>query len=145
MARTASNQAAESWPGHRLGLPEAGRGSLATWMSRITALVLDWAASMAVAVGAFGTGVLTEQSWRAWMIMAVFFVESAVLSAVAGGSFGQLICRIGIIRLDGKPLGFLRAIPRAAMICLVIPALVVDGNRRGLHDLTLGTVVVNRR
>ncbi len=100
---------------------------------------------MGLAVGIFGTEVLTGRGWQSWMILTVFFVESAVLSALTGGSFGQLLCRIAVFRLDARPLGFLRSIPRAAMICLVLPPLVVDENRRGLHDLALGTVVINRR
>ena len=135
----------ENYPGEQLGLAPAGRGSLASWMSRIAAIVLDWAASMAIAIGFFGSGVLTGGGWRSWMILAVFFVQASLLSAVAGGSFGQLICRIGIYRLDAEPLGVLRALLRTAMLSLALPALIVGAHRRGLHDLAAGTVVINRR
>nr|WP_204920493.1 RDD family protein [Microlunatus panaciterrae] len=128
-----------------LGLPSTGRGSLASWKARVTALLLDWALSMAAAVGLFGTAVLTGSGWRSWMILTVFFVESAVLSVLTGGSIGQTLTRIGVYRMDGRPLGFLRGIARAALVCLALPAMVVDGNRRGLHDLAVGTVVINRR
>src|SRR4029450_5180165 len=106
----------EPYPGERLGLPRVGRGSLASWRSRIAALIADWAACMAIAVGFFGSGVLTGSGWRAWMILAVFFVESAILGAVAGGSFGQLICRIAIVRLDRPPLGFARGGLRSLLV-----------------------------
>lgn len=135
----------EAYPGERLGLPRVGRGSLASWRSRVAALVVDWAACMAIAVGFFGSGVLTGGGWRAWMILAVFFVESAVLGAVVGGSFGQLICRIAIARLDRRPLGFARAVLRAFLVSLALPALVVGADRRGLQDLAAGTVMINRR
>jgi uncharacterized RDD family membrane protein YckC len=135
----------EPYPGQGLGLPQNGRGSIAPWKARVTGLLLDWAASMAVATGIFGSGVLVGGGWRSWMILAVFFVESAVLSAVAGGSFGQLLCRIAVFRLDAKPLGFVRALSRAALVSLALPALVVGADRRGLHDLAVGTVVINRR
>lgn len=135
----------DAYPGASIGLPQAGRGSLASWRARIAALVLDWGASMVVAVFLFGTGVLREGGWRAWMILAVFFVQSAVLSALTGGSFGQLIARVGIVRLDGQPLGWSRALARAALICLVLPTIVIGAERRALNDLLLGTVVVNRR
>lgn len=134
-----------AYPGASIGLPQTGRGSLASWRARIAALVLDWGASMVVAVFLFGTGVLRDGGWRAWMILAVFFVQSAVLSALTGGSFGQLIARIGIVRLDGQPLGWPRAVARAALICLVLPTIVIGAERRALNDLLLGTVVVNRR
>lgn len=143
MAQTADRT--EQWPGQSLGLPESGQGSLASWRTRITALVLDWAISMIVAWAIFGIGALRGNDWRAFMILAVFFVQSALLTALAGGSAGKLITRLGIIRLDRQPIGFLRAVARQFMVCLALPALVIGVHRRGLHDLTCGTVVVNRR
>ena len=135
----------DAYPGQALGLPAEGRGSLASWRSRVAALALDWAACMAVAVGFFGSTVLTGCGWRAWMILAIFFVQSAVLSWLMGGSFGQLICRIAVIRIDRKPLGPARAVLRAALVSLALPPLIISADRRGLQDLAAGTVVVNRR
>ena len=135
----------EPYPGQRLGLPPAGRGSLAPWQARITALIADWAGSMAVAAGIFGPAVLFGDGWQSWMILTVFFVETAVLSALTGGSFGQLLTKIAVYRLDARPLGFARAFVRAALVCLVIPAVVIGADRRGLHDTVVGTVVIRRR
>ena len=135
----------EAYPGQRLGLPREGRGSLASWRARVGALIIDWAACMAVAVGFFGSAVLTGGGWRAWMILTVFFVESTVLSWLAGGSFGQLLSRIAVVRLDVKPLGLPRALLRALLVSLALPALIISTDRRGLQDLAAGTVVINRR
>ena len=107
--------------------------------------MVDWAASMAVATGMFGAGVLFGDGWRSWMILAVFFVESTVLTALTGGSFGQLLTKIAVVRLDREPLGFARAALRAALVCVVLPALVIGVDRRGLHDTAVGTVVIRRR
>ena len=133
------------FPGARLGLPAEGRGSLATWRSRVAALLLDWAACMAIAVAFFGSAVLTGGGWRSWMILTVFFIQSCLLGLLAAGTFGQLVCRIAIVRVDRQPLGIARAVLRSALVCLVLPALVISVDRRGLHDLAAGTVVVNRR
>lgn len=132
-------------PGQTLGLPAAGPGSLAPWGARIAALLLDWGASMGVAVGLFGTGVLTEGGWRAWMTLAVFFVETSVLTALAGGSFGKIVAGIGVLRLDGGPPGWGRSVARSALVCLVVPAIVIGAERRTLADLVVQTVVVRRR
>ena len=137
--------ASEAYPGQRLGLPREGRGSLASWGARIGALIIDWAACMAIAVGLFGTAVLTGHGWRAWMILTVFFVESALLSWLAGGSFGQLLSRIAVVRLDAQPLGLPRALLRALLVSLALPPLIISTDRRGLQDLAAGTVVINRR
>lgn len=147
-ARPADSTAAapaDPYPGQTVGLPEKGRGSLASWRSRVAALILDWAASMAFAVGAFGYGVIRDSDWRAQSPLMVFFVEASILTALLGGSFGQLIARVGVARLDGTPLRWWQAVARSALKCLVIPVLVVGAERRNLADLALGTVVVNRR
>ena len=55
-----------------------------------------------------------------------------VMGALVGGSFGQVLARIAIVRLDRRPLGWGRAIARAAMICLVVPTVVIGAERRGM-------------
>lgn len=135
---------AVTYPGESLGLPPEGRGSLASWRSRFAALLVDWAASMIVAIALFGVDVIRGSGWHAWMTMAVFFVEKTVLTAVASGSFGQLLARIAVVRIEGGPVGWWRSIVRSVMVCLIIPAAVVGAERRGLDDMVLGTVVVNR-
>ena len=135
----------ETYPGQRLGLPETGLGSVASWRARVAALLVDWAASMLIAVVLFGSEALTGHDWRAWMTLAVFFVQTGTASMLFGGSLGQILAKIAVVRIDREPLGPLRAYGRALLVCLVIPALVIGPDRRGLHDLAAGTVVVNRK
>ncbi len=135
---------AQTYPGEDLGLPRRGRGSLASWGSRFGALLIDWGASMLVAMALFGVGVLRDGGWKAWMTLAVFFVQKTVLTALASGSFGQLITRIAVVRVGGGVIGWWRAAARTAMICLVIPAIVLGPDRRALDDVLLDTVVINR-
>lgn len=134
----------ETYPGADLGLPRSGRGSLASWGSRVGALFIDWGASMLVAMALFGVGVMREGGWKAWMTMAVFFVQKTLFTWLASGSFGQLVTRIAVVKVAGGTLGLWRSAVRTAMICLVIPAVVVGPHRRGLDDVLLDTVVVNR-
>ena len=135
----------ESYPGQRLGLPGKGQGSLANWGARIVALILDWAVCMGVAVVLFGTGVVVGRGWRGFMTLATFFVESTLLTWLAGGTLGQLILRIAVVRLDRQPLGVARALLRAALVSLALPALIIGPYRRTLADLAAGTIVINRR
>jgi uncharacterized RDD family membrane protein YckC len=135
----------DAYPGLRLGLPRTGPGSVASWRARIAALIIDWAACMALAVGLFGSGVLVGSGWRSWMILAAFFVESATLGIISGASAGQLLARIEVVRLDRRPLGVWRSVVRAALVSLALPPLIIGPDRRGLHDLLVGTVVLNRR
>ncbi len=131
------------YPGARLGLPHGGRGSVASWGRRVLALVIDWFASMLVAATVLG-GAVWGQGWEAWAPMGVFLLEAAILTALVGGSFGQLALRLAVVRLDGKPVNLLQALGRTALICLVIPPLVFNRDNRGLHDLAFGTVAIRR-
>lgn len=130
------------YPGQSLGLPASGPGSLAGWWPRIGALVGDWAASMVLAVAIFG---LELPGWRSAMVLVFYFVGASLLTVVTGGSLGQLIVGVGVVRVGGEPLGLWRPVVRTALKCLVIPHVVVGAERRPLTDLMLGTVVVTRR
>ena len=104
----------------------------ATWLRRIAALFVDWIASSGVA--AFLAGGIDTAAYQ-WLPLVVFWVESAVGVALAGGSFGQLLVRIRVHHTNGRPLSLLRALQRQLLVCLVIPPLIFRGDGRGLHDL----------
>ncbi len=50
-----------------------------------------------------------------------------------------------LVRLDGGWVGLWRPVLRTILLILVIPAVIWDADRRGLHDKLLGTVVVRTR
>lgn len=104
----------------------------ASWLRRIVALCLDWAASSLVA--AFILGGFESPAYQ-WLPLLVFWLESALGVALAGASFGQSLTRIRVHTLDGRPLSLLRALQRQLLVCLVIPPLVFRSDGRGLHDL----------
>jgi uncharacterized RDD family membrane protein YckC len=132
-----------TYPGARLGLPDDGPGSVASWLARFGALVLDWAASLGVAAVVSG-GRNFETGSLDWYTPLVFLLEASLLTALAGGSFGQVVFRLAVTRLDRRPVNLLQALARTALILLVIPPLVFNRDNRGLHDLAVGTVVVRR-
>lgn len=135
------------YPGSRLGLPESGRGAVASWLARVAALLVDWFASLAVASLVFGSGVFGSGPEQ-FATLGIFVLEAGVLTALAGGSFGQVVLRLAVVRLapDGsrRPVGLLVALGREILVALVIPPLVFNRDNRGLHDIVFGTVVVRR-
>ena len=143
MPQPASTPGAQPYPGARLGVPEDGPGSVASWGRRLLALGVDWIASLLVAGAIFGGGVW-GQGAAAWAPLGVFLAEATVLTALLGGSFGQLALRLVVVRLDGRPVNLLQALLRTALICLVVPPLVFNRDNRGLHDLAVGTVTLRR-
>lgn len=121
--------------GERLGLPAEGPGSLASLGRRVPALFLDWFACMGVSALLF--------DGNATATLLVFLAENVVLVGLLGFTLGHRIFGIGVRRLDRAPfVGPLRAAVRSVLLCLVIPAVVWDGDGRGLHDRGAGTVLV---
>lgn len=133
-----------SYPGNRLGLPEDGPGSVAGWGRRLVALFVDWLVASLIA-----SAVVREPLWSGgndltWAQLLVFWLMSTLLVGLLGYTIGHRLLDLRVIRIDGNQVGLLRALGRSLLICLVIPAVVYDRDRRGLHDKAAGTVVVRR-
>ncbi len=134
----------EDYPGARLGLPERGPGSVAGWGRRLLALAIDWALSM-LAVAAFtGQEVWAGQGAAQWAPLAVFAVETWLLTSLLGGSAGQVVSRLVVRRTSGAPLDPSRALVRTLLVCLVVPPLVFNRDQQGLHDLAVDSVALRR-
>jgi uncharacterized RDD family membrane protein YckC len=117
----------------------------ASWRRRIAALVIDWVASTLVTIGVLGTRFYLDDRNSSWVVLGVFAFEVSVLTALAGGSFGQLLTRIRVLTTEGRPLNLLVAVARTIMICVVIPPLVFKPDSgRGLHDLWTSSAAYNR-
>jgi len=117
----------------------------ASWLRRIAALIIDWGASTLVTVGVLGPGDYVEDPNSGWFVLGVFALEVALLTTLAGGSFGQLLTRVRVLTTEGRPLSLLLALVRTILICLVIPPLVFKPDTgRGLHDLWTGSAAYVR-
>jgi uncharacterized RDD family membrane protein YckC len=82
---------------------------------------------------------------RNWSLLAWFLITVTAVSFF-GFTPGMKICGIRVARLGGAAMvGPLRAVPRTLLVALIIPAVVWDADRRGLHDRLVGTVVVRTR
>lgn len=112
----------------------------ASWGRRISAFLLDGAASTLVTILLIGMEQYADPAGPGrWWVLGVFFVEVALLTALVGGSFGQVALGVRVLRTDGRPLSLLRSLLRTALILLVIPPLVFEsGTGRGLHDIWTG-------
>lgn len=106
----------------------------ASWGRRVAALLIDWVASILVLVAVAGPSAYGEGS-ATWFILAIFWLQSSVGVALAGGSFGQLVLGIRVLDLQGRPVPLLLAMLRQLLVCVVVPPLVFQPDGRGLHDL----------
>ncbi len=108
----------------------------ASWGRRILALVIDWIASIMVVIGVVGLGRYLDDRSSGWWVLGAFAAQVTLLTALVGGSFGQLICGVRVLREDGRLLPFIPTLLRTVFICLVVPPLVFQSaTGRGLHDL----------
>lgn len=126
--------ASNSWPGERLGLPESGRRSIGRLGRRMAALAIDWGLSVLVSVAFF--------DYNPWATLDVYAITQIVFLATAGGSVGHLVTGMRVVPLAGGWIGLWRPIVRTVLICLVIPAVIWDKDQRGLHDRAAGTVLI---
>ena len=116
----------------------------ASWARRILALFVDWFASTLVVVALVGVPELGrgDTSFNL-LVLGVFVLEAAVLVPTLGGSFGQLVTRLRVVRADdGGHIDLLRSVVRAVLVALVVPPLVFKPDGRGLHDLAAGSATV---
>jgi uncharacterized RDD family membrane protein YckC len=117
----------------------------ASWTRRAVALLVDWLASTLVVVFLVGWDDYASQGGpEQFYVLVAYVVESAVLTALAGGSFGKLATRLRTVRVDGdpRPLDLLRSFARQIMVAVVVPPLIFRPDGRGLHDMAAGTATV---
>ncbi len=111
-------------------------------LRRIVALVIDWFIALATAAAITSTPVFADGRVDGWIPLLVFFLEVSILVGLLGFSIGKRITGLRIINTEGNPPGLLKAFIRTALLCLVIPAILMTQDKRGLHDLAAGTKVV---
>ncbi|WP_341229742.1 RDD family protein [Nocardioides salarius] len=124
--------------------PSATSVETASWTRRILALVVDWAACT-LAVSLF-TPVYGASAGSAsgFYVLGLFVVESALFTALLGGSFGKVVTRLRVVRANGdpRPPALLPALARQLLVALAVPPLVFRPDGRGLHDIAAGTCTV---
>lgn len=108
---------------------------MATLLRRAGALLVDWLLAVLVA-NAF------LESLGPLGPLLVFIVAQIVLVGSLGCAIGHRLFGLVVVRDDGRRAGPTAAVLRTLLLALVIPALVLDEDSRGLHDRVAGTSVV---
>ncbi|MEV4667479.1 RDD family protein [Microbacterium sp. LWO12-1.2] len=137
--------AANMYPGERLGLPDSGSRSIGRIGRRIGALLIDYAAASIIATGFLGFNQFalpTEAGLTQFAPLFVFALLQIIFIPVVGGSPGHRIVGLRLVRMDGGWIGVWRPIVRTLLLIVVIPAVIWDVDQRGLHDKAVGTVLI---
>ena len=139
-----SAPAPQRYRGQRLGLPATGAGSLAPTGIRLAALLVDCVASALIASlfvhrsDLHGLAARLPGSWS-FIPLAVDYLVGLMLG---GQTLGMHLFGIRVVRVQTGPLSPVVAIVRTALLFVLIPALIVDRDARGLHDRLSATAVV---
>ena len=128
------------YPGEQLGLPKTGPGSIAPVGRRFAALFIDWALALLISFGLLaGRDVHATNDYA----LPIFAVMSLLLVGTVGCTVGKRLLGLRVIAVDGLGrLALWRTLLRTVLLCLAIPALIWDRDRRGLHDRLSGAVQV---
>ena len=114
---------------------------VASFGRRLLALLIDWSAATLVA--SFLVDSLTRNPWPQ---LAVFVLAHAFFVGLFGQTVGMAVVRIRCVSFaDGGAVGLPRALLRAVLLALLIPAMISDGDGRGVHDRVAGSVMVQAR
>lgn len=108
---------------------------------RFAALLIDWALCTLIA------GLLVRDlRTNPWPQLGVFVVMHAFFVGLFGRTPGMALARIRCVSTaDGGAIGLPRALLRAALLALAIPAMIFNREGRGLHDRAAGSVMVSSR
>ena len=110
---------------------------LAGFGRRFGALLIDWALCLVVA------SFYANPQAVPWPPVLVLIVLNTVLIGLFGRTPGMALAGLRCISMaDGGAIGLGRGLVRAVLLALLIPAIVMDASRRGLHDSAAVTVVV---
>ena len=142
MARTTSPPARYA---HRVAAASSPSASAspeirpAKFGERFLALLVDWLLCLMLA-----SAIVPVRGGGVWA-SAFLVVEYAVFAGLFTQTPGMRVAKIRCVRLDGAKLGVWRALVRGALLALVVPALVMDGDRRGLHDKAADSIMIRTR
>ena len=144
LAAAGVERPAGTWRGRRYGFPEDGPGAVATTGSRFAALFVDILAGGLIAAlvnGYLGEPTLLERNLA---VNGCFALQVILLQSLTGQSLGMRLIGIRVARLaePAAAPGFLPVAVRTALLFLVVPAVAIDRDGRGLHDKAGGTVVL---
>ncbi|MET8146854.1 RDD family protein [Actinoplanes sp. NPDC049668] len=104
---------------------------------RFAALLIDWALCLVIA------SLYADPRVIAWPPVVLLILFNALFIGPFGQTPGMSLARIRCVSAsDGGAIGVLKGLLRGALLALLVPAVIMDDDRRGLHDRAAGSIVV---
>ncbi|MFF0655563.1 RDD family protein [Micromonospora tulbaghiae] len=105
---------------------------------RFGALIIDWVLCLMVARA------FSDPVRDGWPPVLVLILEYGFFIGLFAQTPGMYLTRLRCVSwADGGRIGLLRGLLRGFLLALVVPALLMDEHRRGLHDRLAGSVVTD--
>jgi uncharacterized RDD family membrane protein YckC len=120
--------------------PDAGVGlEPADLARRFGALVVDWILCLLI------SRLFASPERVAWLPSVVLILEYTFFIGLFAQTPGMWVTRIRCVSIhDGGRIGIIPAAIRGFLLAILVPALIMDGQRRGWHDKAAGSMMVPR-
>lgn len=116
----------------------SGRWPVPSLLRRFAALLVDWIACVLV------SGTFANPTTEGWAPVLILIVEYGFFLGLFGQTPGMYLAKLRCVDYGtGGPMGVPRALLRAVLLALVVPALIMDRDRRGIHDRLTNSMVTN--
>jgi uncharacterized RDD family membrane protein YckC len=123
---------------HAADQPAGGFGEPPSLGRRFGALVVDWALCLLIST------LYGDPARDGWPPPLALIVVYGIFIGLFAQTPGMAIARLRCVAVvDGGRIGVFRALLRGLLLCLVVPALIMDERRRGLHDRAAGSIVIS--
>ena len=123
--------------------PESGPGAIAGFGVRLGAFVVD--SSLAILVAVISTGPPPGSTYNLVVYLAFLAIEVIFVAAVGQTPGMRAVGAAVMTAADGSKPKLRWVALRTLLLAAVVPALVVDGSGRAMHDRAAGTVMVRTR
>jgi uncharacterized RDD family membrane protein YckC len=103
---------------------------------RFAALLADWILCLLAA------GLFARPLVDGWAPVLVLILEYTLFVGLFGQTPGMRLLKLTCLDAETqRPVGLYRAFLRGILLALFVPALIMDKDRRGVHDRIAGTTV----
>src|SRR5699024_8267048 len=134
MNNTPNSSSEPRWAGELLGLPESGAASMASYPRRVGAIFVDWFI-------ASGIRMILEPD-NQWVVRGMVCLMHFSLLWLSATPVAIRLFMMQVVESRGETTKPDQAVLRAALVCLVVPVLVVDRDARALPDTLTGAVEI---
>jgi uncharacterized RDD family membrane protein YckC len=116
---------------------DPARSEIGGFGRRLAAIMIDWALCVLLA------SLYADPRVQTWPAVVLLVLANTLFIGLFGQTPGMALLRLRCVSaVDGGAIGLPKALIRAVLLALFIPALLSDDYGRGLHDRAAGSIVL---